>query len=913
MKKIILFLFLFAAILAQAKVIYVKPAVGGGDDDSGNGASWEYAFATPNKAYQEALEGDTIAIMQGTYLINAALNNSNKPTNVTIEGGYNGIDYERAVDPTNTIFEYAGGDAVRILEDHGSITKFSGITFQNLTPAESQYGIFAQILANDVLTLEDCIVKNFVNKAGLYIRGILRFNATATLNIDRCQFIDCEEKSTAANNAVITRNAGNATLNITNSIIKGTKTRPFLSGAAGGSNKRSIINCTFIDNSGGMATTIANNWTNTISNNIIYNSTITGADNLNYSYYNSNIGNMTPVESVQFTDASKVFADLVNFYPAADFAGLDAGDNSVVVGDKDIAGNTRVANTTVDIGAYENIPAPTLSKGANVTDIGELEEDYYPYGIVLEVPVTVSTGAVPDPIEGVLFTGTEPEYTANITVTKPMTIEFTASQAQYEVTVNTTNVTITAPTLIDGKYNSASTSVIYFTIDNETENPIVTVDEEPVSTDYISGNDYSVTLTDISGDITVDISASVKKYAVTVTTNDLIASVLGLNVGENNIEYGTTVSNLKFTLEEGAHSPYILLNGSLVTATEDSGEFTIPSFDVEGAVTISITAFPENVLFVSEDTYQRRSGEVSGYYANENTLASRGEPGGWAIIPLLKFVPTEEIKEAGYNKAELRLVQTAGFSVNYTIRQIPEVFDDINNVGVNSYTTLQNAAVVGKANQAVNGSANQATLFDVTDAYVLDFPEEIRLSVVKATNGTVHYFHSLENGNPDYVPQLVFSTEYQIDVAVDGYVTITSPEGDSPYAVKAGDGFELVFTLSQQLKDLTIGGVDWTEVYGADLTEESGVYTLALDEITEDTNISISTTITSIENAQTFVNLNIDKQMLTIHTEQTESVQIYSVSGQLLKDFTITGSQSIALKHGVYLVKIADVIHKITL
>ena len=759
MKKTLLFLLLSIVIPIQAANIYVKPAFLGGNDETGDGTTWATAYATPTKAFEQAnTSGDVVAIMQGTYTINSSLINTAKTTNVSVQGGYTGVDNDRVVDASNTIFEYAGTTTVRVLADYGAGLLFSGITFQNLQPAESQYGIFVNIgVADANLTLEDCVVKNFVNKAGLYVRGIFRFNMSATLNMNRCQFIDCEEKSTAANNAVITRNGGNATILIKNSIIKGTKTRPFITGAAGGTNTHTIINCNFINNPGGAGVNLSTKFTTTIKNSIFYNSSLSGGGTLNNSYYNGSIGTFTTNNSVSFSNASDVFSNETNFYPALTFAGIDNGDNTVATeGDKDVVGNNRLVNSTVDIGAYENIVAPVGVAGSNVTSVGLATSSYYPYGASAQIPVTVAEGSVPDPVEGVLFTGTAPDYTASVIVKAPQTITFTATQANYEVSVSASNVTVTSPTLVDGKYSSASSSIIYFSLNEGTENPVVTVNGSPATPVLISGNDYSLTLTGISGATNVVMSATVKEYAVTLTKDSYIASVSGLVEGVQQKLHG--YDDLTFTLKTGAHSPYVIVNSKVVAVVENSGVYSLPGFRVTAITNISISAFYANVFPVSEDPQQRRGGLISGDYANQTYLESRGETAGWAIIPLLKFVPTEAIKTAGYNKVSLRLVPVASATnLSYTVRQFPAEFAGISVVGINDYTKLMEAPAVGTADQLVEFTANQPVELNVTDNYILNFPAEIIVSLVKGSNGTVHQLYSLENGNSAYVPALVFS------------------------------------------------------------------------------------------------------------------------------------------------------------
>ena len=760
--KLLILILLFVCANIHADILYVKPASAGGDDNTGDGASWKTAYATPNKAFAEATaSGDIIAIMQGIYAIDATLSNAAKQTNVQIQGGYTGNNDERVVNSNNTIFEYSNGGVNRVLQDYGAGLIFSGITFQNLKPAESQYGIFCQAGAS--LNLEDCVIKEFSNKAGSYIRGIFRFTATATLTINRCQFVNCEEKSTATNNAVITRNAGSPTLNISNSVIKGTLNCAFI---AAPSTTCTITNCTFINNATGAAITLPNQ--TKITNSVFYNSKLVGSGTLKNSYYNTAIGGLTTSNCIEYTDATDVFADLTDFLPAATYGGIGKGDQSVVaaVGASDCIGNPRV-NGKLDIGAYENQQKVTVSMNNQDVILESLGTSDAWYGEDFDFRLTPKDGysilsvkvgtRILEPIASVYTLPSVFENTEIIVTTEI---------AQNEITVTTSNVTVIDPELVDGKFMTGSTASIFFTVNEGFGNPLVTVNDDDYTLDEPVGDVYSISLVDINAPKVVAIVARGKTYEVSVTTNEYIASIAGLSKEVQMKEDGTVVDNLTFTLKPGAHSPYVTINGKIVVASENAGTYSVPDFTVTSAVVISISAFAENVLPVSEDTYQRRSGEISGYYANYTYMESRGETGGWAIIPILKFVPTAAIKAAGYNKATLKLVPQSSFTVNYTIRQLPDVYESINDVGKDDYTALMNAQAVGETQEIVN-VANEASSFDVTDSYVLSpMPEEIRLSVVKASNGTAHRFYSLENGNVNYIPVLVFEKDASVDTEI---------------------------------------------------------------------------------------------------------------------------------------------------
>jgi hypothetical protein len=744
-----------------AETIYVKPASAGGDDDAGDGLSWETAYATPVKAFSLAEQDDIIALLQGTYTMpSGEIDNAAKSTNVQIQGGYTGNGEDRIIDPANTIFEYAGTGAGRVLStNYGTGLKFSGITFQNLKPAASGYGIFCQMAAGELI-LEDCVIKAFENVNGANIRAIIRLgqSGASTLTINRCQFINCKENSTATGNAIIARNAGSPTIRISNSIIKGS-TRAFLNGS---SSTVTIANCTFIDNPQGAAINLTANAN--IYNSIFYNSTLAGSGTLNNSYYNGSIGSLTSANSVSFSDATTVFADLTNFYPATAFAGIDAGDNTAAAGATDIAGNTRIVNNTVDIGAYENIPAPGAIAGANVSSVETSAlAGYYPYGSTVQIPVTVNAGCVPDPIDGVIFTGTAPSYTANVTVKSPRTITFTATAANYEVTINADNVTVISPTLVNNKYASAASSTILFEVNEGCENPTVTVGGVPYSLDQPVGGVYTVALTGLTGTTTVAITATIKQFDVTLGTSDGIDGTPSLtNVTNDKANYGSDVI-VSFTIASDKNYPYATVNGVYQALTENSGTYSFTIANVTEAQTVNLTGyyFAENVLPVTEDTYYRYNSNISGYYASSDIMESRGS-GGYACTPLLKFVPTDAQKAAGYNKVSLKLVpQEIANSSGYTykIGQVPATYATINDVPSNVNVNAGNLGAwtqVGTESGSIVAVVNTPVSLDVTDNYVLDMPDEIRLAVFRSAGNNIFKFHSLENGNPEYIPVLIF-------------------------------------------------------------------------------------------------------------------------------------------------------------
>ncbi|MFT4072344.1 MAG: right-handed parallel beta-helix repeat-containing protein [Dysgonamonadaceae bacterium] len=385
-------------------------------------------------------------------------------------------------------------------------------------------------------------------------------------------------------------------------------------------------------------------------------------------------------------------------------------------------------------------------------------------------------------------------------------------------------------------------------------------------------------------------------------------------------EFSVTVGvggTYSFTLKPGAHSPLVFLAGTKLGVTESGGAYSYTLPGITENATVQIAAFAANVLPVSEDTYQRRNGNVSGDYANEAFLGSRGEAGGYAIIPLLNFAPTVSQKVAGYNKATLKLVPKETFTIDYTVRQFPSgQFANINVVGAGDYNELMKAPAVGSTQTIVN-TANAPSLFDVTDNYVLNaMPAEITLSLIKASNGTTHSFYSLENGNIDYIPVLLFeNTSYEITVNATN-VTIVSPTLSGGKFTTTGLSQDITFTVEDGYENpvVKVDDVDYT--LGAPVND---VYTLSLTGILSNKNVVITaspksgSSLTDKDADKVSVRY-VDGRLLIENAKVGSRIQLSNLAGICLWEQTVSSSSAILdcpLKAGVYLLKTGETTQKI--
>jgi hypothetical protein len=259
----------------------------------------------------------------------------------------------------------------------------------------------------------------------------------------------------------------------------------------------------------------------------------------------------------------------------------------------------------------------------------------------------------------------------------------------------------------------------------------------------------------------VSLTVNAKDYIITSLTSGLV-------------EYGTVITPT-FTLASGYHSPYVTVNGTITEATESAGTYTLPSITIEDAITINIGAFASNVFPTVLDTYCRTTAtQSSADYVSVTTLGLRSTAGSnWACSPLLKFVvPWEFIEDyidtEIYDKVTLQLVPSATYDAfepcfigRYMLYSTEgREIDDVPTGTIVPLTEAEGENLIA-SHLTFEMQKDTPMEFDVTDYTTLG-ASEIRLFIVSTTetsSNTIRYFHSLENGNPDYVPVLKFSKE----------------------------------------------------------------------------------------------------------------------------------------------------------
>ncbi len=360
MKKLfftlIAWLFVFALMLPLQNQAATITVTNGNDDGAGS----------LRAAIAGAMAGDVIDF-SGVTTVTLTSDQLFISTNLTINGG-TGVTITRdAGAPNFRIFNITSGSAV---------VEFNKLTITNGKAIPPDGNQAAGIQNSGTLTLNDCTIAN--NESGFQSGGIQN---DKTLTMNRC-FVHSNSapfsgsglliygsSTTTLNNCVFTNNQGNYAIDIQSAATL------------------NITNCTIAKNTGGINvgsgsavvtlknTIVAENTVN-IQNNVNASSAynLIGTEGGNGGLTNGTNNNIVGI-SPRFANSSDPNGADDKFGTADDGLMLTAcnlatnvGNNADAPSGTDIAGNTRIFNTTVDIGAYEfqanSSPNPTITLGA---------------------------------------------------------------------------------------------------------------------------------------------------------------------------------------------------------------------------------------------------------------------------------------------------------------------------------------------------------------------------------------------------------------------------------------------------------------------------------------------------------------------------------------------------------------------
>ena len=433
----------------SAQIIYVDAGAGG----SNSGTSWTDAYLDLQSALAAATAGDQIRVAAGTYQPTSGTDRTvsfELVDGVEMYGGFPSGGGPRNLAANETILSGEIGTVAATDNSYNVLTAGSGISAATIldgftitagyADGGGSSGVYGGGLYSNQASpsISGCLFRGNFGKAG----GGIFFVAISSPSLTNCSFEDnssdlgggiyaascsptltnCSFRGNSAS-----RGGGvfidNASVTLTNCSFLGNYASGSLGGGAiynGSNSPSSFTNCSFQGNSavadgGGI---YINNSSPSLSNCVVWNNkdqsgsgtanasvfTASGTPTFDYSLIQGlnpagtgNLDGTNPANDPLFVlEADPTLAPttggalrLLTGAPA-----LDVGDNTANIETLDLAGNTRIQNTTIDLGAYEgNVDAlfallhPSLDPDADENGNGVTNYGDYAAGFNPLVPV----------------------------------------------------------------------------------------------------------------------------------------------------------------------------------------------------------------------------------------------------------------------------------------------------------------------------------------------------------------------------------------------------------------------------------------------------------------------------------------------------------------------------------------------
>ncbi|MBR4654923.1 MAG: SUMF1/EgtB/PvdO family nonheme iron enzyme [Kiritimatiellae bacterium] len=349
---------LLMPMMVSATTWYVNGSTG---SNYNSGTSQSSAKATIQAAIDASSAGDTILVAPGTY--NERIEISRRVEVKSASGAKN-----------TTVHGLSGYAAVRIMENAtGATIDGFEITGGTGEPNPSSYGYDyygGGVRCRTSATIRNCIIHGNGHgtprtDSGTFGGGIS--SASGSVLVENCLFYD--NFAWACGGAIFVE-SDDGEMTLVNCTIYGNDSTDFFGyqggvGLANGATVK-VKGCIVWNNGGSQIDAFSSVYSSGTMAAVSYSCVQGGVTKKNVATLNVGAGNISATPN--FVDAANGDYRLTAGSPC-----IDAGDNSYVTSDKDLAGNARIANGTVDIGCYEYGAAPA---GRSLTD-GLVA--YYPF------------------------------------------------------------------------------------------------------------------------------------------------------------------------------------------------------------------------------------------------------------------------------------------------------------------------------------------------------------------------------------------------------------------------------------------------------------------------------------------------------------------------------------------------------
>ncbi|MDF9830908.1 hypothetical protein [Parabacteroides sp. PF5-6] len=454
--------------------------------------------------------------------------------------------------------------------------------------------------------------------------------------------------------------------------------------------------------------------------------------------------------------------------------------------------------------------------------------------------------------------------------------------------------------------------------DNANYVPEITVGEGEITPEYEDGT-YTVTLEDIEEDKDVSITL-VQQYTVTLSIPESGLELSGdLQAGEHKVKEGDDFS-FSFTLTDNAnYVPEITVGEGEITPEYEDGTYTVTLEDIEEDKDVSITLvqlFAISLSIPKEGLVLLNDMEEGSHKVKDEEDFSFS----FVIDPdyrqhILSIMVNGEKVEAEYDK------KTESYQL--TLLSVMENKDIIISLIARPIfyhtITLEIAHGIQVLGHTISGPLSVSS----GDAFYLQFlPEDRSLTaedVMLLIDGVDTPFTDF--GNNHYFSYILnpISADHTIAIALREY-TVTLPETEGvTFDIGAGEhraafGEAFRFTVNPgDVEDLKvrINGILLEPV-------ATGLNTLTyhIDPITGPVTVTLEGMTTSnADIAKSDIHIAIDNGQLTIDNGMANAVDVtvYTITGQNVVSLrALRGSKTLTLRPGIYLVKVADTVYKVS-
>ncbi len=343
--------------------------------------SWATAATNIQDAVDAALAGDEVLVTNGVYRTGGKRLDQFRNNRVVIDKP---LTVHSVNGPQFTMIEGASGTRCAFLQNGAFLAGFTltnGILRQGLGAGG---GVFFSTSPSDAVVsncvIIDCIAIagggaaaatpgsiggtfvncTFANNRATGVVAPFPFDQRAYGGaVSSCRLVNC----TLTNNGIsleapVGGVGGGAYRSVLENclLVGNSSSIPWSQGPGGGAAFSSLVNCTVLQNTGGLGGGV---YMCSVTNSIVYDNT--GGNHASNNFVAWSCTTPMPEDGIGNITNEPLFADPAsgNFRLQLNSPGIDAGNNSYVASPVDLDGKERIVGGTVDMGAYEWIAVPT--------------------------------------------------------------------------------------------------------------------------------------------------------------------------------------------------------------------------------------------------------------------------------------------------------------------------------------------------------------------------------------------------------------------------------------------------------------------------------------------------------------------------------------------------------------------------